>query len=251
MIVFDLDDTLYKEADFVASGCRAIAAAAHEACPALSAADALEIIRSGDSTSAGFDALLAEIQRLSPGNPFGISELLRVYRFHKPDISLSPEVRDTLDMLQRAGVRMGLITDGRAATQRAKIQALGLEQYFMPSNIIISAEIGADKTTPTPFEEMMKRNTEHAAPDGLSDGKRHNLSANEDGQLVSGDHGFVYVGDNPAKDFLWPNRLGWKTFMLRDTTGRNIYPQTIPELSPDYAPQHEIRDLHDLIRLSD
>ena len=232
MIVFDLDDTLYKEADFVASGCRAIAAAAHEACPALSAADALEIIRSGDSTSAGFDALLAEIQRLSPGNPFGISELLRVYRFLKPDISLSPEVRDTLNLLQRAGIRMGLITDGRAATQRAKIQTLGLEQYFAPSNIIISAEIGADKTTPTPFEEMMKRNS-------------------EDGQLVSGDHGFVYVGDNPAKDFLWPNRLGWKTFMLRDTTGRNIYPQTIPALSPDYAPKHEIRDLHDLIRFSD
>lgn len=202
MLVFDLDDTLYKEADYVASGCRAIAAAAHEACTLLSPAKALSIITGEASTAAGFDALLAEIQHLCPGNQFDIKALLKIYRFHKPDISLSPEVREVLGSLKRRGVCMGIITDGRTVSQRNKIEALGLMEFFRSENIIISEEIGADKKSPEPFSDMMRRNP----------GESH----------------FVYVGDNPAKDFLWPNRLGWTTVMLLDTTGRNIFPQTVP-----------------------
>jgi putative hydrolase of the HAD superfamily len=32
---------------------------------------------------------------------------------------------------------------------------------------------------------------------------------------------FLYVGDNPDKDFLAPNRLGWTTVMVRDE--RNLH----------------------------
>ena len=35
---------------------------------------------------------------------------------------------------------------------------------------------------------------------------------------------FTYVGDNPRKDFIAPNALGWMTICLKDD-GRNIHRQ--------------------------
>ena len=35
---------------------------------------------------------------------------------------------------------------------------------------------------------------------------------------------FIYVGDNPAKDFVVPAMLGWDTYCLRSRPG-NIHPQ--------------------------
>ena len=103
---------------------------------------------------------------------------------------------------------MGMITDGRIQTQRLKIHALGLDKYIPEQNILISEATGADKHFSLPFDIMMRRNP--------------------------GESRFVYVGDNPEKDFLWPNRLGWLTVMLLDTDGRNIHPQRIPADSRCY-----------------
>ncbi len=38
---------------------------------------------------------------------------------------------------------------------------------------------------------------------------------------------FIYIGDNPAKDFYWPRRLGWRTFGLRDMVKISINKQVI------------------------
>lgn len=205
MLVCDLDDTLYKEIDFVRSSFPAIGAELARR-GLMDAASAERILRSAPTMSKGIDRLMARLQETRPGCDINPANIVEVYRNHQPHISLSPGVDYTLSELKQRGVKLGLITDGRSGTQRAKIRALGLERFFDEENIIISEEIGADKNTPVPFELMMSRNL---------DVKR-----------------FVYVGDNPAKDFYWPNRLKWCTVMLL-ADHSNLKPQQI-ELPSGY-----------------
>ena len=54
---------------------------------------------------------------------------------------------------------------------------------------------------------------------------------------------YVYIGDNPRKDFIAPNRLGWLTLGLVDC-GANIHPQRRDQGGED-APQHWIDRLED------
>lgn len=208
VVVFDLDDTLYKERDFVFSALKAVSEAL--SCPDMR--DSLE--------RAFLNGLnpISEALRLSPDS-MTESELVEVYRFHRPELTLPDESRRVLDDLISHGIRLALVTDGRSRTQRAKIEALGLTRYFNPEMIFISEEAGADKTSPVSFRRIV-RNWPEAKK-------------------------FCYVGDNPAKDFKVPNVLGWTSIMLRDTDGCNIHPQTgdFPAL---YRPGVEIDSLQDL-----
>lgn len=173
MIVFDLDDTLYKERDYVASGRRAVARYIDEH---------------------GLDADVDGVWT---------PEMLQAYRTHTPRLRLDADTRSTLAALKKAGVTMGIITDGRVVSQSAKYEALGLSEFVHPADLLICSHPNADKTTSRPFIEMASAHT--------------------------GEPYFVYVGDNPAKDFEQPNRLGWLTVMLRDHDGVNIHPQTMPD----------------------
>ena len=146
---------------------------------------------------------------------YDIPWMVATYRNHFPDISADNAV-DVIEQLSEAGYKIGLITDGRTVTQTNKIKALGLDRLIPADNISISETIGGEKYTPLPFERMMKLN-----PD-----VRH----------------FIYVGDNPMKDFLWPNRLGWTTIQLIDN-GRNVHSQQVSLPSDDYRPQYRIKSL--------
>lgn len=147
--------------------------------------------------------------------------MLAVYRYHIPEISLPSDSKKILDHLKEAQVNMGMITDGRSQTQRAKIMALGLDAYIPADKILISEEVGTDKHWPTAFELMMKRNSSESS--------------------------FTYIGDNPEKDFYWPNKLGWKTIMLIDKDRVNIHPQDLNEITGSlYNPQFTIDSLLEL-----
>jgi putative hydrolase of the HAD superfamily len=92
---------------------------------------------------------------------------------------------------------LGLVTDGRSVGQRNKIKVLKLYRWFDNADIIISEEFGSDKTNVKNFKYFEQKYPGHS---------------------------FVYVGDNPKKDFVVPNRLGWQTVMLKDNS-RNIHKQ--------------------------
>ena len=220
MIAFDLDDTLYKEIDYVKSGYRAIAAEASRL-GLIAFEDAVAIVEEAANTAAGLDELSAIISQNHRGCGFDVARMLHIYRYHTPQISLSSATRNLLDRVKESGEEMALITDGRSATQRAKISALGLNRYFSPENIIISEETGADKTTPTPFNLLME----------------HNPGAER----------FVYIGDNPAKDFRWPNALGWDTFQLNDCDRVNIHSQEIA-VAPEYPPTPPLTNITELLK---
>lgn len=211
--VFDLDDTLYKERDYVMSGYRAVARAMAR--------------RFGFNPRATLRAMLDPARGQRPFESLNswlargdlIGEMVEIYDNHKPDITMPVASLDALSGLKERGIRMALITDGTSKRQRAKIKALGIDSFFEPDDIIISEDIGTDKTQQATFECMMRRHPE------CKD--------------------WTYIGDNVAKDFYWPNRLGWTSVMLRDD-GRNMYRQDI-DVPAVYRPMHTIDYLRDLL----
>lgn len=212
-VAFDLDDTLYNEQDFVMSG-RAAVAREISAKVGKTSEHLISIMNNAENA---FDALLA-LPEVRESN-IGLSEILHIYRTHEPDLTLSEESRAIISWLINQGVGVALITDGRSLTQRNKIRALGLDKLVDEKDIIVSEEIGADKKTARPFELLME----------------HHGSKN-----------YVYVGDNPAKDFFQARKLGWKTVMLRDAEGINVHSQDSNGLEYEYQPDYIIDNIKDL-----
>ncbi len=220
VMVFDLDDTLYAEADFVLSGFRAVSHMAIQYRPVTSAETWYQLMKQAWlSGRNAFDALSEEVAPTDTES--FIKSCVDTYRFHKPSISLSDSAVLLLSTLAANGIRMSVITDGRSRTQRAKIKSLGLERYIGVTDILISEELGAEKTSINGWRKIVSRYP--------------NASQ------------FIYIGDNPAKDFYWPRRLGWRTFGLRDH-GKNIHKQT-GDFPPGHMPEIWIDDLSEIISL--
>ena len=215
VICFDLDDTLYKEIDYLKSAYREIAEYAAGQCTGCS--DSVNILaikaynRMLDAYREGLNAF--EELNLFLGLELPISDYLYIYRHHKPKIALPEDVAMTLDELQAKGVRIGLITDGRSVQQRNKIEALGLGKWIEEEDIVISEEFGSEKPALANYEFFMKRYPEC--------------------------HDFTYVGDNLKKDFIAPNALGWQTICLKDD-GRNIHRQRVDDIEKRMMPKRWI-----------
>lgn len=178
VVVLDLDDTLYAEADYRASGFRAVCDVVNQLTrpnPPLDAS-APQIIDASDP--------LVQICEMA-GLPPSVKEtLLWVYRLHTPDIRLSPQVARAIARLQAFCPAVAVLTDGRAISQRQKLKALGLSH--LP--VYISEDYASCKPEPLRYQQVM---SDFAA------------------QV------YVYVGDNPQKDFVAPNALQWKTVGIR------------------------------------
>ena len=231
--VFDLDDTIYKERDFVESGHRAVAE--HAALLTGIPSDRLlEIMRQSQNA---FDGLLDYVGKYRPdivdragsatccsadvSHPhLDIQVLLDIYRNHYPDISLDADTERVLEHLKDSGANMALVTDGRSTTQRNKIKALGLGRFFDPGSIFISEETGGDKNTDIPYLAVERR-----FPGTLK----------------------YYIGDNMAKDFRRPNLWGWTSVMLLDRKGVNIFPQRPGSVPAIYRPAITICSLLNLL----
>ena len=56
------------------------------------------------------------------------TECLEIYRNHMPDITLYDGAGDCIRELKEAGIKIGIITDGRVNGQKNKIAALGLDK---------------------------------------------------------------------------------------------------------------------------
>lgn len=191
VICFDLDDTLYKEIDYLKSAYREIAEyVGHPE----AAGQMLEWYQTGENA---FKKLIE-----SYGLTVSIADLLKIYREHYPDIHLNEGVKDFLVRLKEDGAKIGLISDGRSLTQRNKIKALGLEGFF--DIVIVSEEFGSEKPCLRNYETVMEKYPERKV--------------------------FVYVGDNTAKDFWAPNQLGWRTVCLvQDISNIHRQDMTLPK----------------------
>ena len=62
-----------------------------------------------------------------------------------------------------------------------------------------------------------------------------------------GESSFFYVADNVSKDFIAPNKMGWKTICLMEN-GKNIHKQQF-EISEAYLPHFKIHKLKEILNL--
>ena len=210
VVVFDLDDTLYKERDYLLSAYHEIATLVESryGAPQGIYDQMFRWWQKGDNV---FQHLI-DTYKLE----LTVDDLLSIYRSHVPAIRLDDTVRNLLDRLHLNSV-LGIITDGRSMTQRHKIKALGLSAYMKEQDILISEETGYEKPSDEPFRQIMERHPSRT---------------------------YYYIGDNPAKDFEVPNRLGWTTVCLLDD-GRNIHRQDF-SLPLQMLPQYKVSQLTEI-----
>lgn len=220
LIGFDLDDTLYPESMYVRSGQEAVAADAAQ----LAGADAAQLyglMVAAPSPAEGFERLHDFL-----ADKFGINmdveRMVSIYRSHKPRLSLEPAHAQLLDSLARRGHTLVLISDGDFSRQMAKIEGLGLDRWFGPRQIIIGTDRSNDKLSGIPFAEAERR---------FDAARRY------------------YIADNPAKDFLWPNRRGWHSVMLLHSTP-GVHKQNFNDLPPQMAPHTVINTLTQLTKFT-
>ena len=187
-VIFDLDDTLYAESDYVLSGFKAVSAWAKETLGFSETNTYEELKQLFDDGIRGntFDLWLRN-KGLQPDD--WRESMVQAYRDHRPSIALSNEVSELLDELQTS-FQVGLITDGYLSVQQRKVTALGLQDRL--DCVVYSDALGCDawKPSPRPFEEALSR---------------LGVEANR----------AVYIGDNPAKDFRGAAGLGMATIRVR------------------------------------
>ena len=186
-VVFDLDDTLYAESDYVRSGYRAVASCLRDITGRTDRfEDYLWNRYLGGRSKRAFNSLNEEFS-LDLGEE-QIEELIAVYRNHRPDIRPYPGIPELLKKLS-GRYSLGLLSDGFLPAQEYKFQALGLEKYFR--QVLFTETLGREHWKPSTagFEKIV--------------------------QLLEAQHSFcAYVADNPAKDFLPANQLGWLTIQF-------------------------------------
>ncbi len=153
---------------------------------------------------------------IGSNNQITLQMVLDIYRNHFPTIPLYKDAKVFLEKLLSQGSEMSLITDGRSITQRNKLKALGIDSYF--KNIIISEEINSEKPSEYNFRMVMN---------------------NKDSE------NYIYIADNPNKDFVTPNKLGWTTICLLDR-GQNVHKQNF-DISSEYLPLFLINSFEEII----
>src|SRR5580698_1547636 len=152
-VLFDLDDTLADRAAALRRYARFFAEDfGAELLPNLTETLHATLIRVDDFGS------LAQAEALSAALPWRAPiEPQRLFdhwagRFGEAAVAFD-DAEPVLADLQRRGIRMGLVTNGGAAMQRAKIAALGLDRYM--ATVVISAEAGLRKPDAAIFQRAL------------------------------------------------------------------------------------------------
>lgn len=206
-VVFDLDDTLYPELDYVKSGFRTAEKEIKKRYGIGNTYDELIQLFRQDKSNV-FNRFLEKHDLAADDN--AVNGLLNVYRKHKPAIELFDDVKDIFAELKARGYKLGIITDGRPEGQRAKITALGIEKFV--DKIIITDELGGieyRKPNPKAFE----------------------IICSEFGILPEE---MMYVGDNPQKDFAVKKYLPIVTVRIDFNVALYSKSKYAQEILPDY-----------------
>jgi putative hydrolase of the HAD superfamily len=212
VIVFDLDDTLYTECDYVDSGIRSV-------CKRIQTLYGVDICADVNKAMAkdpkvDWLALACELANLPSTAK---DSLLWMYRLHMPDIALCSPCKQALQKIHSESKAVAILTDGRSVTQRLKLKALGLLDW--------PAYISEDYGTSKPSAERF-RAIQAAYP------AQH----------------YVYVADNVQKDFIGCNPLGWISVGMQGNH-RNVQSQALDGLPASALPAHWVSSWEELTEL--
>jgi putative hydrolase of the HAD superfamily len=188
-IIFDIDDTLYPERDYVLSGYRAVADAF---AGRLGEADAVHarMVALFDTPQRGrvFNVLADEAGATADEADALVAAMITTYRTHAPAIMLEQDVVAVLEAL-RGRYRLGRYPMAISACKSARRPRYDFPNGWMRSSSPTHSGREFWKPHPRAFEAMADR-------------------------LGVAADACAYVGDNLAKDFVAPNALGWLSVLL-------------------------------------
>lgn len=217
-VVFDLDDTLILEYDYILSGFKAVSYKLSK-----------DLMKSEEEiynklVSLFYESTKLVYNRLLDEYKFKydisyIEELIYIYRNHDPSINLCEDAVYTIKTLKNSGIKLGIISDGFKETQRRKIEKID-NQYF--DSIIITDDLGREFWKPHEKSYLLSS-------------KELNVNLEE----------MIYVGDNISKDFIKANELGITTVGIKRDNG--IYRDL--KFSDEYLPKYWITSLKEISNL--
>ena len=206
VVVFDLDDTLYNEIDFLISAYKEISSYLDiDNCKILYS-KMLSLYKNSVNV---FDFLVKNYDITKV-------ELIKIYVNHIPDIKLNIGALNLLESIKIKGGKIAIITDGRSISQRNKIKALKIEHLI--DFLSISEEIKFDKPSFEPFLRIQS----------FFELKK-----------------YYYFADNHKKDFVTPNKLSWSTIEVIDN-GKNIHSNSFSYEESIYRPTNVIFNLQEI-----
>lgn len=213
-VVFDLDDTLISEKEYVLSGFKVVSKEIAKQYKL----DNKEVLKKmnelfNESSKNVFNRVLDFYNIQYSNNE--ILYLINIYRNHEPDINFFDDVIPTIKELKKNGIKIGMITDGYKETQLRKIEALKCRELF--DEIIITDELGREFWKPNEKSYLIMA-------------ERLGIKLNE----------MVYVGDNEEKDFIGANKLGIYTSCIKRKNG--IYNKSM--LEKEYIAKNNINVLN-------
>lgn len=217
VIVFDMDDTLYKEMDFVVEGFKAVSeylALKYDLEQEKILTQCIDILNS-DGRGKIFNKICYKFSLNED-----IDRLITVYRQCKPNINLYEDAYYLLNKLKEYKYKLAIITDGKSSVQWNKIKALNLDN--MVDKIIVTDDFGRDFWKP--HELSYKKIVE---------------------EFSCKPEECIYIGDNPNKDFIGAKKLGFKTVRIIREVGDHM--RTV--LSKEYEADYNITNLKEILDL--
>jgi putative hydrolase of the HAD superfamily len=217
--IFDLDDTLYEEMQFVRAGMKAVceyiakkhglnADAVYDTCMHI-----LEIEGRGKV----FDELCSKYKITED-----IGQLVQVYRTPSQSMELYGDAKELIKEIKKHNFKIGIITDGNYTAQSSKVKMLDLEDQMdaIVYSDLLKDEKGESRNKPDleVYRECIRR------LDGACDKA-------------------VYIGDNPRKDFIGAKKLGMKT--VRISRDKGMFMGEVPD--EEHEADLIIKSLEELI----
>ncbi|WP_238916570.1 HAD-IA family hydrolase [Clostridium sp. YIM B02555] len=193
-LIFDLDDTLYYEMEYVLGAFKEVAHYLGNKYKKDSEELYVRMKQILEESGRGkiFNVICEE-----NGFKEDINDLVDIYRSSVPELELYEDSKEVLNWARRNGYKLGIITDGCSKVQWNKIKALGIEKSV--NKIIVTDDLGIAFWKP--HKKSYLEMVEH-----------FKISEDE----------CVYTGDNPNKDFIGAREIGIKTVRIIREKGDHI-----------------------------
>ncbi len=217
-VIFDLDDTLYPERSYVLSGFQAVAVWI-ETILAIPKAETLHELGLLFTQGVRGDTFHQWLGQRGVGGERDelVRQMVVIYREHDPVLTPFDGMTELLDELEQQ-YRLGLISDGYLTVQQRKWKAISFNRLFQ--SVVFSDAFGREHWKPSHVPFQVALEALDVSPERA-----------------------VYVGDNPAKDFIGARAAGLSTIRFRSSGGEHALAEPPSSL---HAPDRTVESVDDL-----
>lgn len=217
LYIFDLDDTLYNEHDYVNQAFSNVANYISSKTSYNSVYLYNKMLEYLNIYGRGkiFDRLITELKLNVNNYEEMVARLIEVYRNTLPSLKLYNDAEVILNSIKKHNylfpdnlIKTGIITDGFSKVQHNKINALNVINYF--DDIIVTDDLdSASKPSTIPYQIFLDK-YQYILPSEC-----------------------VYIGDNPSKDFIGAKKLKMHTIRIIREHGDNMTKEVDESIDAD------------------